>query len=604
MKKTIARNIAIVSAIFVTVFSVMLVTNYFQVKGSNVLQTEVVETLKQLNDENANNPELKEQIRQLDLMARKAYFISHDRLMAGVYILLGMVIILVVALRIFYAEVKNIPDKEIDPIDDWAIKTSARKYVKWIGGGLIAAAFIFAFLSSPWLKSLQSDTGEQAMLADFQSENFDNDEFSETNTSLFTSDSFFNSEEIRQTEEEKESNPESIGNETAPEIAISSVSHNSFRGNNSIGLNSARNVPTSWDLASGKNILWKNPIPRQGFNSPVINGNKIFISGADNEARELYCYDLNSGKLLWTLAARNISGSPAQMPETGSDTGLAASSVTTNGAQVCAIFASGDLICADMDGKLLWAKNLGVPQNHYGYASSLLSYGSTLFIQYDNQNGLRVIALDMATGAERWSKTRNEKLPSWSSPIMATIDNRPQLILVGNPGITSYNPSNGDQNWRVECMSGEPAASAAYANGIVFAASEYARMVAINATDGSLLWSSNEFLPEIASPVATRDFAFIATTYGVVASYNSQTGDLIKDIELNTNPDFNSSPIIVEGKIYLICREGKVFIFSAAGNFNLINSFDTGERTFATPAFTDKKIVIRTENSIYCVEEE
>ena len=599
IKKTIARNIAIVTAIFVVVFSTMLITNYFQVRGSDALQTEVVETLKQMNDEGANNPELKEQIRRLDLLARKAYFISHDRLMTGIYILLGMVVILVVALRLFYAEIKNIPDKEVDPIDDWAIKTSARKYVKWIGGGLIVAALTFAFLTSPWLKSksLRADTGEQEVVADFQEENFEYDDFQGIDAHQPESDT----EEIDRQEGEEDAPSASDGAEAASDIAISNVTHNSFRGNNSLGISSARNVPTSWDLASGTNILWKNPVPRQGFNSPVINGNKVFISGADNEARELYCYELSSGKLLWTLAASNIPGSPTQMPETGSDTGLAASSVTTNGQQVCAVFASGDLICADMEGKLLWAKNIGVPQNHYGYASSLLSYGNTLFIQYDNRNSFRVIALDIATGAERWSKDRTERQPSWSSPIIATVDNRPQLILVGNPGITSYNPGTGEQNWRVEGMSGEPATSAAYANGIVFAASEYAKMVAINATDGTLLWSSNDFLPEIASPVAARDFVFIATTYGVVASFNAQTGELIKDMELNT--DFNASPVIVEGKIYLSCTEGKVFIFSATGEFNLINSFDTGEKTFATPAFTDKKIVIRTENSIYCVEE-
>jgi len=598
MKKTIARNIAILSAIFVAVFSIMLITNYFQVKGSDMLQTDVIETLKQMNDENANNPELKEQIRRLDLLARKAYFISHERLMAGVYILLAMVVILIVALRLFYAEMKNIPDKEIDPIDDWAIKTSARKYVKWIGGGLIAAAFVFAFFTSPLLKSLTADTGKQGMLTETQIENFEYEELSEENTVIPKSDS----EEIIHTAEVQESTSESDKEETVaePVMEISGVTHNSFRGNNANGISSARNIPVSWNLASGENILWKNPIPRQGYNSPVINGNKIFISGADNEARELYCYELSSGKLLWTLKAQNIPGSPAQMPATNDDTGLAASTVTTNGTQVCAIFASGDLICADMDGKLLWAKNIGVPKVHYGYASSLLSYGNTLFIQYDDPGSQRVIALDMATGAERWSKARTERQPSWSSPVIVMVNNRPQLILIGNPGITSYNPGTGEQNWRVECMSGEPCTSAAFANGIVFAANEYATLIAINAEDGSVLWKENEFLPEIASPVATRDFVFIATTYGVVASFNAQTGEMIKYIE--TNADFNSSPIIVEGKVYLTCVEGKVFVFSANSDFNLINSFDTGEKTFATPAFTDKKIVIRTEKNLYCVE--
>ena len=594
MKKTITRNIAIITAIFATVFSIMLITNYFQVKGSDMLQTEVIETLKQINDDNANNPELKEQIRRLDLLARKAYFVSHERLMAGVYILFVMLAILIFSLRLFYAEVKNIPDKEIDPIDEWAIKTSARKYVKWIGGGLILAAFVFALLTSPKLKSFKVDTDKQTILADAQNSSENND--NELNADYSSEDATL-SESDTPSDDADGSISETEG---TSEAEISNVTHNSFRGNNSNGISSARNVPVSWNLASGENILWKSPIPRQGFNSPLINRNKVFISGADSEARELFCYELSSGKLLWKVKAENIPGSPAQMPATSNDTGLAASSVTTNGTQVCAIFASGDLICADMNGKLLWGKNIGVPQNHYGYASSLLSYGNTLFIQYDNTGSHKLIALDMATGAERWSKARSEKHPSWSSPIIAMVNNKPQLILIGNPGITSYNPSNGEQNWRVECMSGEPCTSAAYANGIIFAANEYATLIAINAEDGSVLWKENEFLPEIASPVATREFVFLATTYGVVASYNAQTGEKMKHMELDT--DFNSSPMIVEGKIYLTCVEGKVYVFSARGDFSLINSFDTGEKMYATPAFTDKKIVIRTAENLYCVE--
>jgi len=509
-----------------------------------------------------------------------------------------MVIALVVSLRYYYAEVKNIPDKEIDPIDDWAIKTSARKYMQWIGGGLIVAALLLALLTSPWLKLLKADTVKQTTI----SEVLQSAEYTE-NVAPTGEDRTISESSIREVLTENTTDSTPVETETIPAIEVSKVTHNSFRGNNSLGISLGRNIPTSWDLASGANILWEAPIRRQGFNSPVINGNKVFISGADAEARELYCYELSSGKLLWTLSASNIAGSPTEMPKTSNDTGLAASSVTTNGQQVCAIFASGDLICADMDGKRLWAKNIGVPQNNYGYASSLISYGNTLFIQYDNSNIQKVIAIDMATGAERWSKARTEKYSAWSSPAIITVNNNPQLILIGQPGVTSYNPGTGEQNWRVECItSGEPTASAAFVNGVIYVACEYATMTAINAADGAILWQNNEFLPEIASPVAFKDFVFIATTYGVVASFNAQTGKLIKDMELVS--DFNSSPIVVDDKIYLACTEGKVFIFSATSDFNLINSFETGEKIFATPAFTDNKIVIRTENSIYCVQEQ
>jgi outer membrane protein assembly factor BamB len=548
IKKTIARNIAILSAVFVTIFSIMLITNYFQVKGSGTIQAEVIETMKQLNYEHADNPEIKEQIRQLDLLARKAYFISHDRLMAGVYILLGMLIILIVALRIFYAEVKNIPDKDIDPIDDWAIKTAARKHVKWIGGGLIAVALIFVFLTSPYLQSFTTNTDQQAALADAQHqsgymEDGVNMEFSSGDSALSESDSG----DVALSDDLSDAASESRENEAASGIVISNVTHNSFRGNNSLGTSSARNIPTSWNLASGNKILWRVPSPRPGHNSPVISGNKVFFSGADENAKELFCYELSTGTELWKLTVANIPGSPSGIPETHEDTGLAPSTVATNGTYVCAIFPSGDVVCADMDGRQLWARNIGVPDNHYGYASSLLMFGNSLLIQYDNRNVKRVMALDLATGNQRWAKERTERQPSWSSPVIANVNNTPQLILVGNPGVTSYNPSTGDQYWRVECMSGEPCTGAAYANGIVFVGSEYATLIAINAADGSVLWRNNEFLPEIASPVATRDFVFVATAYGVVASFNAQTGEIIKYMELNTS--FDSSPIIVDVNI-------------------------------------------------------
>ena len=580
MKKIITRNIAIVSAIFIAVFSIMLVTTYFQTTGTDF--TELIEKLKQANEEYGNNSQLQEQIRELDLLARKAYFISLNRLKSGVAILLVMVVVFVISIQLYFAKSKNIPDKEIAFVDDWLTKSRTRKYILWVTGCLAVTGIIFALLTSPYLKR-----GDNRMLS--------SSEIAESN---YITESF--EQEIEAIEQVELAHTVDAEISVADAIEISKVTHNGFRGNNSLGLSSARNIPTSWNLTSGKNILWKVKVPRKGYNSPVINGNRVFFSGADEEVRELFCYELSSGNQLWKLEAKNIPGSPSRIPATTDDTGLAASTVVTNGKMVCAIFGTGDIICADMEGKQLWAKNIGTPDNPYGYASSLLIFGNSLIIQYDNHNSPRVIALDLATGNQRWVKERKERNPSWCSPTLITVNNRPQLILIGNPGVSSYNPNTGEQYWRVEAMSGEPAPSAAYANGIVFVATEYATMTAINAADGSVLWKNNEILPEIASPVATKDFVFIATSYGVVASFNPQTGELIKSIE--TNADFNASPIIVEGKIYLVCTKGKVYIFSAKSDFTLINSFETGEKTFATPAFTDKKIIIRTEKSVYCVE--
>lgn len=601
MKKLIFRNIAILSAIFIVTLSIMLVTNYFQIKDVTPLQTEVVESLKQLNDSGVDVPGLQDQIRQLDLLARKAYFVRMDHLEAGLYILLGMFLVFILSLRYYFKDLKEIPALEIDPVDDWLIKTNARRYVLVGASGLAALAVVFALLSMPSLKKTegQADPAAGELTAEA------------TESASASSDASSAPAEAAETVagETLAAAPEATAPAAGPaeqEAAApaaspapaNNVSYQGFRGNNSNGYSTAKNVPTKWNLADGSNILWKQPVPKSGHNSPVIVGNNVFFSGADDQARELYCYDLNTGEKRWTVSASGIPGSPKTMPKTSHGTGLAASTVVADGGHVCAIFATGDMICADTNGKLLWSKNVGVPDNHYGYASSLLLFRDMVIVQYDNQANPRVFALDLATGAEKWSKSRPEKI-TWSSPIIATVNNQPQLVLMGNPAITAYNPMNGEQLWRVECLTGEVGSSPCSANGVVFGASEYSKLVAINGADGSVLWESTDYLPEVSSPVATKDNLYLATSYGVVAAFDAKTGELRKEHDLGV--EFYSSPVIVGGKMYLFSNSGKMHIFSADNEFQLLDSFETGETTMSTPAFTDGKIVVRTESSIYCV---
>ena len=170
MNKKIYRNIAAVTAIFAITLSIMLATNYFQVRKATPLQTEVAETLKELNDMNANNPELQEQIRELDLLSRRAYFVSESHLKTGIYLLLAMIGVLVLSLRLYFHDVKNIPDKDIDPVDDWLVKSKSRNYVLWGSGALAAVALLLAFLSSPYYTSLKSKkaarSDDSALIAD------------------------------------------------------------------------------------------------------------------------------------------------------------------------------------------------------------------------------------------------------------------------------------------------------------------------------------------------------------------------------------------------------------------------------------------------------
>lgn len=579
--RKIYRNIAIVTATFMVVLTIMLGVSYYQMQRVSPLQSEVMQTLKKLNEGNEDNEALQQQIRQLDLISRKAYFVQEWQLKSGIYILLAMAIVLAVSLNLYYKETKTLPDKQLDPIDEWMNKSRSRKYITW--SSAVAAAVVVLVIALPKInfKGIMEKSSEESV--------------AESATSLqgsaggevvpITNDSVQTGEVVDTLKKEDDGLP------------VPKITSNAFRGNNSSAVSSARGIATNWNLKSKKNILWQVAIPKHGYNSPVINGRNVFITGADKNARELYCYDVYTGELKWTVKADKIPGSPSSMPKVNADTGLAASTVATNGQQVCAIFATGDVICADMEGKRLWAKNLGVPDNHYGYASSLLMYGNSLIIQYQNNSDGKILALNSKNGKQLWSKASKDKI-AWSSPIIASLGGKPALVVMGNPAIAAYNPTNGAELWRVDCMSGEVGASPASSGGLVYGASEYAKCIAIDGATGETVWEASDYLPECSSLCATKNFVFCATSYGMVCAYDAKTGELKKEHDLTT--PFYSSPVVADGKVYLFSNSGKAYIFSA-GDFSLITSFETGEKTFATPAFTDGMMVVRTDKSLYCV---
>ena len=585
MKRNVYRNIALVTTIFALVLLVMMGVSWVQMRQVTPLQTEVMETLKQFNESNTENAELAEQIRQLDLLSRKAYFTQETHLKIGAWILCAMAVVIGLSLRMYFKDTKNLPEKELDPIDEWMIKCNARKYIGYGMLGVGCLVLVFAVFTSGTLRGWIN--GMRNTLAANDSVAADT-----TSTALMSGTTVADTQKV-------DNALVADTEEPADTFPIPKLTSNAFRGNNSSGHSSARNIPTSWNLKNGKNILWQKAIPKHGYNSPVVNGRNIFLTGADKKSRELYCFDLWTGELRWTVKADGISGSPSSMPNVTADTGLAASTVATNGKQVCAIFATGDVICADMDGKRLWAKNLGVPENHYGFASSLLMYGNELIIQYDNNSNAKLIALSTINGNQLWSKSRKDKI-AWSSPIIAKASGQQAVIVMGNPAITAYSVSNGSELWRVECMSGEVGSSPCASNGIIFGASEYATCIAINAATGEKLWEAGDCLPECSSPVATKDMLYVATSYGAVCAYDAKDGKVVKQHELST--PFYSSPVIADGKIWLFSNSGKCYIFSTGKDFKLITSFETGEKTFATPAFTDNMMVVRTDKSLYVVK--
>src|SRR5450759_271945 len=181
---------------------------------------------------------------------------------------------------------------------------------------------------------------------------------------------------------------------------------------------------------------------------------------------------------MWTGSASNIPGEPAVLPKMDQEAGLAVSTAATNGNVVCAVFANGNVVCYDLEGKLKWSKNIGIPESTYGYASSLLIYKDLLLIQFDSNVKLSLIGLDLETGDQKWETLRQGR-PVWSSPVIGYFEGKPQLIINGNPMVSSYDPETGNALWAIECMSGDVAPSVAVNSTMTYAVTDYAKLAAI-----------------------------------------------------------------------------------------------------------------------------
>ena len=549
------KGLSNIAGIFTLIVALLMIFSLVQLKTINPLDSPALLTIKDQYDKDPENAEKAEQVRAMDLMARKAYFSTRRQVETGSYLLLAGAIIFVFCQRLITGNDKLTPvfsESKPDPIKR---KRRDRDYLvitaSVITIGAVAASFI-----------LRGDLPDLS-----------NGKVAGNESNMSKKDAF---------KPDKTNFPY-------------------FRGQDGHGFAGGSGYPTDWDGESGKNIKWKTVIPKDGKSSPVIWDDRIFITGAEGNACEVYCLDKKSGEILWTAPATGIQGEPSEVPEMDHDAGMAVATVAANGKSVCAIFANGNLICLDHKGRQKWVKNLGLPQNTYGFASSLIMYEDNLIVQYESSTRLSLIGIDIESGEERWETVRTGR-PAWSSPILAYFNGKPQVILNGNPNVTSYDAVTGKELWAVECLLGDVGPSLAVNSTMAYAVTDYDKLSAVRAgTGASIIWQDNTFTPDVSSPVATEEFLFLSTGNGDIACYNAVKGDTLWS--RFKNEPFYASPMIADEMVYFLDRSGTMHIVKAGGEYNLISEPKLGEMADCTPAFSDKDIFIRGRKNIYCISE-
>ena len=275
--------------------------------------------------------------------------------------------------------------------------------------------------------------------------------------------------------------------------------------------------------------------------------------------------------------------------------------MAVDGHGVYAIFGTGDLIAFDLEGTRIWGRNLGVPVNPYNHSSSLYVWQEKLVIQYDTGSGGRMLTVNTSTGKTIWDTPRPVKI-SWASPVLIMEDGKMQIVTTADPYVAGYDLETGEEIWKVEGMMGEVAASVAYDDGLVFANSEYARLICIKPEAGATyIWEDDEYLSEIPSPVAYKGLLYLPTNYGVLVCYDAKTGE--KYWEKWFDEAIYASPMIADGKLYLIDKAGNMHVLNADKTGTVISEAEMGEGAFTQPAFAEGLIYLRGVSNLYCIGE-
>jgi len=605
-KIKLAYRVTLISGIFCGVVALLLILNFWHMKQNEPLESKTIEVLVERLKTEPGSEELKEEIRSFDLLARKAYFTSRWQVKTGTWLLLFGGIVMAASLKLYTDLRARIEEPEKVSEELLRARANSQYWIMVAGGLILGFSLVSGYLSNDYLKEYQEmgvvEETEQAPDGVEVIEVFPLAQATDSTgvNSALDQEGEAGTEAIAGTGEEEAEIVQAPAAQTDIRFNREDFKTNqaTFRGYMGHGVSYHKNIPVNWNVSTNENIKWKVAFSKPGYNTPVIWGDKLFISGGDAASVIVACYNRNNGQLLWEKEVTGIPGSPATMPRVNDDTGLAAPTMAVDGNRVYAIFATGDIVAFDLQGNKVWGRNLGVPKNSYGHSSSLQVWENKVVVQYDTHTSGRMLALNTATGETLWDVERPVHI-SWASPILIEVGGKIQVVTTADPYVSGHDLQTGAEIWKVEALMGEVGPSAAYGDGLVYATNEYARLVAIEPKPGAeFVWEDDEYLSEAASPVVHNGLLYEATSYGVLVCYDAKTGE--KQWEKEYGDGFYSSPMVADGKLYVMDMGGVTHIIKADRTGTVVGDPELGERGFALPVFADGVIYLRGKENLYC----
>ena len=569
------RRVARVAAAFCVVLGLSLLVLYFRAKQADPFQSPEMPALKARLDQSPKDEALKQRIRELDLELRERYFGHLRRSRAGGWLLLVGLVTWVASARRARKLTEPPPHPRFS--DDAAerhqrLSARARRAVAVTGALSLGGLGLLAVTTRT---VLPRTTAELAAL-----------------------------EAV-----EKEQAAEAAPAPRLPSREEYLANWPRFLGPTGNLAPVHTNIPVRWNAETGENVLWKAPVPLPGFNSPIVWGDRVFLCGGDVNQRGVFCYDANTGALLWRRDVPRSPGVTTKQLKELEQTGFSAPTMATDGLRVYAVFATGDLVACDLDGNPLWSQARGVPDDPYGHAVSLYTDRDRLVLQWDQgvegDAVSKLLLLDGATGKPVWETTRDLGA-NWATGIIIEAADKRQIITLGGMYVVSYNLADGKELWRLECLGGELTPSPIYAGGLVLATSPSDRLCAMR-PDGSgelgedaLVWQEDEEVPDIVTPVASTNRVFTLATYGYLICFNLADGKKVWEQDLEV--ECNATPALVGNRLYLFGTDGTVVVGRVDGDaFAELARFEMGEGFHASPAFAPGRMFLRGEKTLFAI---
>ena len=383
-----------------------------------------------------------------------------------------------------------------------------------------------------------------------------------------------------------------------------------WRGPRGDGTSAETGIPVRW--SEKENVLWRIPIPGKGHSSPVVWGDRVFVTTCleKDQKRLLLCLNRRDGKMIWERTVLTAPLEPKHQLNS-----YASSTPATDGHFIWVTFLNMpkfEVYCYDFDGNLVWQRSPGEFHSKHGFCSPPILYKDTIILNGDQDAESYLVALDKTTGEERWRTDRPNRVRSYCPPLVIDSSGRKQFVLTGSLCTASYDPDTGKQIWIVEGPTEQFVASMVSLPGIVFLTSGFPEyhVMAIrpdghgNVTKTHVLWhehcdaSKASYVP---SPIAFDKYFFLVTDNGFGYCLDEKTGKRLWQHRLGDH--HSASPVSADGLLYFPDDDGTTYVVKASSKFELMSRNKLTEGCRASPAISDGQIFIRTLGRLYCIGE-